>query len=147
MLLALAPTEVPLNSVYQVYCSPMRALNHGHPGAWLLHEWNISDLGDPTVGVRTTRFETEIGGAPAGEVLAGEHDPVVVAVGKRSIAARFVENVGRVTGNSVGEARVQFLEFINVAAAQRDPEIVTLILILRIKAEIGVVVGLRESTL
>ena len=36
MLLALAPAVVPANSVYQVYCSPSRILNHGHPGAWLL---------------------------------------------------------------------------------------------------------------
>ena len=36
MLLALAPTLVPSNLLYQVYCSPTRALNHGHPGAVLL---------------------------------------------------------------------------------------------------------------
>ena len=36
MLLALAPTLVPSNWLYQVYSSPMRALNHGQPGAVLL---------------------------------------------------------------------------------------------------------------
>src|ERR1700688_4125825 len=36
VLLALAPAVVPLNLLYQVYCRPMRALNHAHPGAELV---------------------------------------------------------------------------------------------------------------
>ena len=36
MLLVEAPRLVPLNLSYQVYCSPMRVLNHGQPGEKLL---------------------------------------------------------------------------------------------------------------
>jgi hypothetical protein len=36
VLLLDAPALVPLAFSYQVYCSPMRALSHGQPGAKLL---------------------------------------------------------------------------------------------------------------
>src|SRR5208282_1127661 len=111
---------------------------------------DVGDLGDPAVTVRTeaagkSAVQADVGSTPGVEVLAGEYDPVVVAVGERGIRPRFVESVSRVGGSPGEETCIQLLVFISVAAAQREPKITALILILRIEADVGVFVRLRES--
>ena len=113
MLLALAPTVVPSNLSYQMYCKPTRALNHGHPGAKLLDERDVGDLADPAVAVRTeaagkSRIQDRIGAAPGVEILAGQHDPVAIAVGQRGIGVRLFEIVGRVGGKPLGKLASSF---------------------------------------
>src|SRR6516165_2724198 len=112
-------------------------------------EWDIGDFGDPAARIRTqirrTGEEDRIWAAPAVEILSGEDDPVVVAVGQRCVGPRFVEFEFGIGDESKWEARIQLLVFVDQAAAQRQPEIAALILILGVHADIGEFVGLRES--
>src|SRR6516164_9978963 len=112
-------------------------------------EWDIGDFGDPAARIRTqirrTGEEDRIWAAPAVEILSGEDEPVVVAVGQRCVGPRFVEFEFGIGDESKWEARIQLLVFVDQAAAQRQPEIAALKLILGIYADIGEFVGLREG--
>ena len=66
------------------------------------------------------------------------------AIGKRGLQLHAVEQVGRIGRGKVGKARVQPLKLANITAAQRQPVIVALILILRVEADVGELVRLRK---
>ena len=52
--------------------------------------------------------------------------------------------IGRIGRGAVEEARVQPLILANIVAAQREPVVVALVLILRVEADVGVLVRLRK---
>src|SRR6202521_6072611 len=72
-------------------------------------ERDVGDLGSKTIAVRAqttrkTRIRDRVGGAPGVEVLAGEHDIAVAAIGNRRLQAKRVELVGRIGGKTVDKA-------------------------------------------
>src|SRR6185437_14519973 len=94
-------------------------------------------------------IQAGIGGAPIVEILSGEYDPVVSAVSKGRLQLQTVQEVvliGREAcwSEVVGECRIQPLEFANVAAAQGQPPIIALILVLGIEADVGESIRLRK---
>jgi hypothetical protein len=111
------------------------------------HERNIGDLCDPSVAVRHARsgrgaatgqisIPARITRAPGVEILAGEHDPVVASVGERGLQSKRIELISRIRAGEHG-AGIKLLMFMNVAAAQREPVILALVLILRVEADVG----------
>ncbi|OIQ63912.1 hypothetical protein GALL_545410 [mine drainage metagenome] len=109
-------------------------------------ERNVGELGHPSVAVRAVVGEVGCGvqagvtGAPDIEILPGEDDPVVGAVGKRALQLQAVELVVRI-GAGVHKARVQILKLANEAAAKGQPVIVALILVLGIEADVSESIG------
>src|SRR6185369_14645986 len=79
------------------------------------------------------------------EILRSENDPVVGAVGKRGLQVQTVQHVGRICrAQTIDKARIKPLKLADIAAAQCQPPIVALVLILRVEAEVGEYVCLRK---
>src|SRR5947207_504400 len=85
-------------------------------------EWNVGDFRNLALGIRTQKRA-----APSIEILPGQHYSVVVAIGQGCIGPCFVELVGEIRGAEQVKAGIKFLLFVNVGAAQREPEIAALI--------------------
>src|SRR5579862_3700889 len=102
------------------------------PGpAWCLAgaEWDVGDLGDPAVAVRAEGagkpgVENWIGGSPRVEILPGQHNAVIAAVGKGRLQVKRVQIVVQVGGAAQAERRIELLKLVDIAAAQREPVVV-----------------------
>src|SRR5215467_633747 len=113
-------------------------------------ERDIRDLSYPAVAVwtdaaRKPRIEQRVGRSPDAEVLAGENDAVVTAECERPLQPQRVECVRRIGCRPARKARVELLKLADIAAAQRQPETVALVLVLRVVAEIREAVPLRQG--
>ena len=130
----------------------MRALNQGQPTALLGAERDVSDLGHPAIAVwrkgiaraDVDAIQVGVGGSPDIEILPGEHDPVVAAIGKGRLQLHAVQQVGRIGRGKITKTCVEPLKLANIAAAERQPVIVALILVLSVETDVGEFVRLGK---
>src|SRR5450759_1519553 len=116
--------------------------------SWRLaaNERDIGDLEDIAVAVWTKSgvvcIQRRVWRALRIEILTCHHDAVVVPIGERSQRLERIPRIGRI-GTKIERTRLKCLIFVNIRATQRNPIIRSLILILRVEADVGVSIGLR----
>src|SRR6202030_3332416 len=120
------------------------------PARRLAHtERNVGDLGGKAAAVGTkvgaAGVQYYVGSAPDVEILPREYDSIVAAVGERRLQAHGIQEVRRIGGAHSGESSVESLKFSNEASPQSEPIIITLVLILGVKANIGEFVRLWDG--
>jgi hypothetical protein len=107
----------------------------------VVHEGDVRDLSHEAAGIAV--IKARVRRPPHIEILAAEGDPVVTAIGERSIQLQCIQGIRRIIGTTHRVGRSQRLVFVNVGAAQGDPVIVALILILGVESDVGVTIGQR----
>src|SRR5215470_2762638 len=112
------------------------------PQGGLAHpERHIGELKHIAVAVRNARTqaageEERIETAPRREILSGGYDPVVGAIGKRSLGRKGVQLIVQIGCIPQKQARIESLAFMDVAASRRKPVVAALVLILRVETDI-----------
>lgn len=86
-------------------------------------ERDINDLGNIAVAVwtactsRIIAIQYRIWRTPSIEILAGQRDPIVVAVGQRSVQSQCIQGVGGIRRAAITESGIKLLVLVNICAA------------------------------